>query len=217
MEKQKKHRDDKVKQTYAVLVKELCKNLQLQKENPGKIVITAFYFYDFWAEYADHDAASNIFIGNIKKTYTKELDALLPQFEDNEPFLKFENMAYTFRPAGVAEYERLKSHPYYHEFVEIQEDYDSWECDNGKLISYAINCGQDVEHAAEVLSILYVDVLRINPFFFSGTGKMDTGIPPFVTVVADVTNKDNLSWEDSVHEASKKIDCEPLFEYFRKS
>ena len=213
-QKMKNIRDEKVRETYGALLEELKKNLRLQRENPGKIVSTSFYFYDFWAEYADHDAASNIFIGNIPKTPKEELDELL-NIKINEPYLKFDNTVYTFRPDGVAEYERLKKHPYYSEFVEVQEDDDSWESNGGKIITYAINCGQDVEHAAEVLTILYVDVLRINPFFFAGVDR-DSGVPPFVTVVVDVRNKENLSWEEAVRAVGDEIDDEPLFACFRK-
>ena len=213
-QKMKNIRDEKVRETYGALLEELKKNLQLQRENPGKIVSTSFYFYDFWAEYADYDAASNIFIGNVPKTPKEELDELL-NIKINEPYLKFDNTVYTFRPDGVAEYERLKKHPYYSEFVEVQEDDDSWESNGGKIITYAINCGQDVEHAAEVLAILYVDVLRINPFFFVGVDK-DSGVPPFVTVVADVENKANITWEEAIRAVGDEIDDEPLFACFRK-
>lgn len=213
-QKMKNIRDQKVRETYGALLEELKKNLRLQRENPGKIVSTSFYFYDFWAEYADHDAASNICIGNIPKTPKEELDELL-NIKINEPYLKFDNTVYTFRPDGVAEYERLKKHPYYSEFVEVQEDDDSWESNGGKIITYAINCGQDVEHAAEVLAILYVDVLQINPFFFAGVDR-DSGVPPFVTVVADVENKANITWEEAVRAVDNEIDDEPLFACFRK-
>lgn len=136
------------------------------------------------------------------------------QTGDKNVFLKFEHVVYTFRSSGAAEYERLKSHPYFDEFAVVQEDDDSWDSDGGKIISYAIDCGQDVEHAAEVLAILFVDVLKINPFFFSGVE--DSGIPAFVTVVADVEAKDELSWEESANVVSNLIDYNPLFDYFRK-
>lgn len=41
-------------------------------------------------------------------------------------------------------------------------------------------------------------------------------MPPFVTVVADVENKANITWEEAVRAVGNEIDDEPLFACFRK-
>jgi hypothetical protein len=198
--------------TYNVLVKELSKNLQLQKESPGKLVATVFYYND---ESAAHKIVKEIYIGNFKKTLLKENKYSLQDISEEIPFLK---IVCTCNPDDVIDYERLKVHPYYYEFIHVQENYESCNCDESKIISYIINCRQDVEYAAEIMTLICVDVLRINPFLFCATGQ-DTNslIPPFITVVADNSNCADMTWNEYKNRIDKMVDYGPIIDNFLRN
>lgn len=198
--------------TYNLLLKELSKNLQLQKENPGKLVATVFYYND---ESAAHKIVKEIYIGNFKKTLLKENKYSLQDISEEIPFLK---IVYTCNPDDIVEYERLKLHPYYSKFIKTDQDYESSGCNDGNIIYYTVNCGEDIEHAAEIMTLLCVDVLGINPFFVcEKSQEIDCLIPPFITVIADNSNCADMTWNDCKKIIDKKVDYEPIIDNYLRN
>lgn len=207
------HKNELKKRTDDVLVKELRKNLLLQEENPGKLVATVFYYND---ESAAHKIVKEIYIGNILKTSAKEFTNHFTNISEDRPFLK---IVYSCCSDAIEEFERLKLHPYYNEFMVTKRDNESSKCNDDNFINYTIYCGKDVEHAAEIMSLLCVDVLGINPFFVCKKGQeTDWLIPPFITVVVDISDNADLTWNEYKNRIDKMVDYEPIiYNYLRNA
>lgn len=204
------HKNELKKRTYDVLIKELRKNLLLQEENPGKLVATVFYYND---ESAVHKIVKEIYIGNILKTSAKELTNQLSNISEDRPFLK---IVYSCCSDAIEKFERLKPHPYYSEFIEAKQENESSNDDN--IVNYVVNCGKDVEQAAEITALICVDVLRITPFLFCATDQ-DTNslIPPFITVIADNSNCADMTWNDCEKRIDKMVDYEPIIDNYLRN
>lgn len=204
------HKNELKKRTYDVLIKELRKNLLLQEENPGTLVATVFYYND---ESAVHKVVKEIYIGNFKKSLLKEKKYSLQDISEEIPFLK---IVYTCNPDDIVEYERLKLHPYYSEFIEAKQENESSNDDN--IVNYVVNCGKDIEHAAEIITLLCVDVLGINPFFVCEKDQeTDSLIPPFITVVADNSNCADMTWNEYKNRIDKMVDYEPIIDNYLRN
>lgn len=201
-------KNDLKERTYNVLVKELSKNLQLQKENPSKTISTVFYYNDD----SSQNGVKGIYLGNFKKSLLKEKKYSLQDISEEIPFLK---IVYTCNPDDIVEYERLKLHPYYSEFIKTDQDYESSGCNDGNIIYYTVNCGEDIEHAAEIMTLLCVDVLGINPFFVCEKGQeTDSLTPPFITVVVDISDNADLTWNEYKNRIDKMVDYEPIIDNY---
>ena len=201
-------KNDLKERTYNVLVKELSKNLQLQKENPSKTISTVFYYNDD----SSQNGVKGIYLGNFKKSLLKEKKYSLQDISEEIPFLK---IVYTCNPDDIVEYERLKLHPYYSEFIKTDQDYESSGCNDGNIIYYTVNCGEDIEHAAEIMTLLCVDVLGINPFFVCEKGQeTDSLTPPFITVVVDISDNADLTWNEYKNRIDKMADYEPIIDNY---
>lgn len=201
-------KNDLKERTYNVLVKELSKNLQLQKENPSKTISTVFYYNDD----SSQNGVKGIYLGNFKKSLLKEKKYSLQDISEEIPFLK---IVYTCNPDDIVEYERLKLHPYYSEFIKTDQDYESSGCNDGNIIYYTVNCGEDIEHAAEIMTLLCVDVLGINPFFVCEKGQeTDSLTPPFITVVVDISDNADLTWNEYKKRIDKMVDYEPIIDNY---
>lgn len=206
------HKNELKKRTDDVLVKELRKNLLLQEENPGKLVATVFYYND---ESAAHKIVKEIYIGNILKTSAKELTNQLSNISEDRPFLK---IVYSCCSDAIEEFERLKLHPYYSEFIKTDQDYESSGCNDGNIIYYTVNCGEDIEHAAEIMTLICVDVLGINPFFLCEKGQeIDCLIAPFITVVVDTSDNADLTWNEYKNRIDKMVDYGPIIDNFLRN
>ena len=206
------HKNELKKRTYDVLIKELRKNLLLQEENPGTLVATVFYYND---ESAVHKVVKEIYIGNFKKSLLKEKKYSLQDISEEIPFLK---IVYTCNPDDIVEYERLKLHPYYSEFIKTDQDYESSGCNDGNIIYYTVNCGEDIEHAAEIMTLLCVDVLGINSFFVCEKGQeIDCLISPFITVVVDTSDNADLTWNEYKNRIDKMVDYGPIIDNFLRN
>lgn len=207
IQRQQERKNELKERTYSVLLKELSKNLQSQKENPGKLVATVFYYND---ESAARKIVKEIYFGNILKTSAKEFTNHFTNICEDRPFLK---IVYSCCSDAIEEFERLKLHPYYSEFIEAKQENESSNDDN--IVNYVVNCGKDVEQAAEIMTLISVDVLRINPFLFCATGQ-DTNslIPPFITVVADNSNCADMTWNEYKNRIDKMVDYEPIIDNY---
>lgn len=204
-------KNDLKERTYNVLVKELSKNLQLQKENPSKTISTVFYYNDD----SSQNGVKGIYLGNFKKSLLKEKKYSLQDISEEIPFLK---IVYTCNPDDIVEYERLKLHPYYSEFIKTDQDYESSGCNDGNIIYYTVNCGEDIEHAAEIMTLLCVDVLGINPFFVCEKGQeTDSLTPPFITVVVDISDNADLTWNEYKNRIDKMVDYGPIIDNFLRN
>lgn len=204
-------KNDLKERTYNVLVKELSKNLQLQKENPSKTISTVFYYNDD----SSQNGVKGIYLGNFKKSLLKEKKYSLQDISEEIPFLK---IVYTCNPDDIVEYERLKLHPYYSEFIKTDQDYESSGCNDGNIIYYTVNCGEDIEHAAEIMTLLCVDVLGINPFFLCEKGQeIDCLISPFITVVVDISDNADLTWNEYKNRIDKMVDYGPIIDNFLRN
>lgn len=212
MQRQQERKNELKERTYSVLLNELSKNLQSQKENLGKLVATVFYYND---ESAAHKIVKEIYIGNILKTSAKELTNQLSNISEDRPFLK---IVYSCCSDAIEEFEKLKLHPYYSEFIKTDQDYESSGCNDGNIIYYTVNCGEDIEHAAEIMTLLCVDVLGINPFFVCEKGQeTDSLMPPFITVVADNSNCADMTWNEYKNRIDKMVDYEPIIDNYLRN
>ena len=208
IQRQQERKNELKERTYNVLVKELSKNLQLQKENPSKTISTVFYYNDD----SSQNGVKGIYLGNFKKSLLKENKYSLQDISEEIPFLK---IVYTCNPDDIVEYERLKLHPYYSEFIKTDQDYESSGCNDGNIIYYTVNCGEDIEHAAEIMTLLCVDVLGINPFFVCEKGQeTDSLTPPFITVVVDISDNADLTWNEYKNRIDKMVDYEPIIDNY---
>lgn len=210
IQRQQERKNELKERTYSVLIKELSKNLQSQKENPGKLVATVFYYND---ESTAHKIVKEIYIGNILKTSAKEFTNHFTNISEDRPFLK---IVYSCCSDAIEEFERLKLHPYYSEFIEAKQENESSNDDN--IVNYVVNCGKDIEHAAEIMTLLCVDVLGINPFFVCEKGQeTDSLIPPFITVVADNSNCADMTWNEYKNRIDKMVDYEPIIDNYLRN
>lgn len=210
MQRQQERKNELKERTYSVLLKELSKNLQSQKENPGKLVATVFYYND---ESAAHKIVKEIYIGNILKTSAKEFTNHFTNICEDRPFLK---IVYSCYSDAIEEFERLKLHPYYSEFIEAKQENESSNDDN--IVNYVVNCGKDIEHVAEIMTLLCVDVLGINPFFVCEKDQeTDSLIPLFITVVADNSNCADMTWNEYKNRIDKMVDYEPIIDNYLKN
>lgn len=210
IQRQQERKNELKERTYSVLLKELSKNLQSQKENPGKLVATVFYYND---ESTAHKIVKEIYTGNILKTSAKEFTNHFTNISEDRPFLK---IVYSCCSDAIEEFERLKLHPYYSEFIEAKQENESSNDDN--IVNYVVNCGKNIEHAAEIMTLLCVDVLGINPFFVCEKGQeTDCLIPPFITVVADNSNCADMTWNEYKNRIDKMVDYEPIIDNYLKN
>ena len=211
IQRQQESKNELKERTYSVLLKELSKNLQLQKENPSKTISTVFYYNDD----SSQNGVKGIYLGNFKKSLLKEKKYSLQDISEEIPFLK---IVYTCNPDDIVEYERLKLHPYYSEFIKTDQDYESSGCNDGNIIYYTVNCGEDIEHAAEIMTLLCVDVLGINPFFVCEKGQeTDSLTPPFITVVVDISDNADLTWNEYKNRIDKMVDYGPIIDNFLRN
>lgn len=206
IQRQQECKNELKERTYSVLIKELSKNLQSQKENPGKLVATVFYYND---ESAAHKIVKEIYIGNILKTSAKELTNQLSNISEDRPFLK---IVYSCCSDAIEEFERLKLHP----FIEAKQENESSNDDN--IVNYVVNCGKDVEQAAEITALICVDVLGITPFFLCEKGQeIDCLIAPFITVVVDTSDNADLTWNEYKNRIDKMVDYGPIIDNFLRN